>query len=152
MCLIRLIRLSKQNRSRLWYTIAILVVIGIGLASRSFPALFPRFMGKYPGDAFWALMIFLVGGFVFPGISTVRLAMCALVICCMDECSQLYHAPWIDIIRSAKLGHLVLGSGFLWGDFVAYTIGVGVGALGEIVTRSIITARTKSTSRTNKEI
>ena len=66
----------KQNRSRFGYAIVILVVIGIGLASRTFPVLFPRFMGKYPGDAFWALMIFLVGGVVFPGISTARLKPC----------------------------------------------------------------------------
>ena len=142
-----LIRLTKQNRNRLWYAIAILVVIGVGLASRSFPVLFPRFMGKYPGDGFWALMIFLVWGAVFPGISTARLAVYALITCGLDECSQLYHAPWIDLIRSTTLGHLVLGSGFIWGDFVAYAIGVGAGALGEIAMRSVMAARTKSTSR-----
>ncbi|MBF8276231.1 MAG: hypothetical protein HW390_1304 [Candidatus Brocadiaceae bacterium] len=143
--------LTKQNRSRLWYAIALLVVIGVGLASRSFPVLFPRFMGKYPGDGFWALMIFLVWGIVFPGISTARLAVYALVTCCLDECSQLYHATGIDIIRSTTLGHLVLGSGFIWSDFVAYAIGVGVGALGEIAMRSVTAARTKLTSRKGKE-
>lgn len=142
-----LIRLTKQNRSQLWYAIAILVVIGVGLASRSFPVLFPRFMGKYPGDGFWALMVFLAWGIVFPRISTARLAVYALFTCCLDECSQLYHAPWIDIVRSTTLGHLILGSGFIWGDFVAYAIGVGAGALGEIAMRSVMAARTKSTSR-----
>ena len=142
-----LIHLTKQNRSRLWYALAILVVIGVGLASRSFPALFPQFLGKYPGDGFWALMVFLVWGIIFPRISTARLTLYAVATCCLDECSQLYHAPWIDVIRSTTLGHLVLGNSFLWGDFIAYAIGVGVGALGEIVARSVMAARTKSASR-----
>lgn len=137
----------EKNRSPLWYAIAILVVIGVGLSSRHLPALFPRFLGKYPGDGFWALMVFLVWGFIFPRISTARLALYAMVTCCLDECSQLYQAPWIDVIRSTTLGRLVLGNSFLWGDFIAYAIGVGAGALGEITARSIITARTKSASR-----
>ena len=76
--------------------------------------------------------------------------MYALITCCLDECSQLYHAPWIDLIRSTTLGHLVLGSGFIWGDFVAYAIGVGAGALGEIAMRSVMAARTKSTPGSSK--
>lgn len=101
-------------------------------------------MGKYPGDAFWALMVFLGWGVVFPGVSTARLAAVALATCGLVELSQLYRAPWIDSIRGTTLGHLVLGSGFTWGDFVAYGIGVGVGALGESVMRSAIAAHSSS--------
>ena len=137
---------AKPDRSRLWYAITTLVVIGLGLASRSFPGLFPQFVGKYPGDAFWALMIFFAWGVNFPSISTARLAGYALATCYFVECSQLYHAPWLDNIRSTTLGHLVLGSGFMWGDLVAYAIGVCVGVLVERATRSAIAARTGSAS------
>ena len=135
---------TGANRSRFRYAVAALVVVGAGLASRNFPALFPEFMGKYPGDAFWALMVFLGWCVVFPGISTARLAAYALATCGLVELSQLYHAPWIDSIRSTTLGHLVLGSGFMWGDFVAYGIGVGVGVLGDCVMRSAIAADSTS--------
>ncbi len=47
--------------------------------------------------------------------------------------SQLYHAEWIDSIRATTLGGLVLGYGFLWSDLVAYTIGVGIGFLFELI-------------------
>jgi len=127
---------TKRNRNRLGYAIATLVVIGFGLSSRKFPGLLPSFLGKYPGDALWALMVFSALGAVFPTISTMLLTVYSLAICYLDECSQLYRAPWIDSIRSTMLGHLVLGSGFMWADFVAYTIGVCFGVLGESATRS----------------
>lgn len=38
-------------------------------------------------------------------------ADCARV-CFLIECSQLYHAPWIDDIRAVPLGGLILGYGF----------------------------------------
>ena len=48
----------------------------------------------------------------------------ALVFSYLIEISQLYHAPWIDAIRSTALGGLVLGFGFLWSDILCYTVGV----------------------------
>ncbi len=101
-------------------------------------------MGKYPGDAFWALTVFVGCGVIFPGITTARLAAYALAACYVVEFSQLYHAPWIDGIRSATLGHL--GNGFMWGDLVAYAIGICVGVLVESAMRSAIAARTESAS------
>jgi hypothetical protein len=134
----------KHNRNRLWYAVAILVVIVVGLSSRHYPWLFPEFMGKYPGDALWALMVFLGWGVIFPGISTRRLAVYALATSYVDEFSQLYHAPWIDSIRSTFLGHIILGSRFMWFDFAAYAIGIFIGVLGESALRSRIAGRTTS--------
>ena len=91
------------------------------------PALFPAFLGKYPGDALWALMVFCGLGFINPGASTLRLAVYALLISYVDEFTQLYQAPWINEIRSSYVGHLVLGSTFSWYDMAAYTVGVAFG-------------------------
>jgi hypothetical protein len=115
-------------RTRLRFGIAALGVIVAGLASRRYPWLFPGVLGKYPGDALWALMVFCIWGFALPACSTGRLALCALLTCYADEFSQLYQAPGINAIRSTVVGHLVLGSTFSWFDMVAYTVGVGVGA------------------------
>jgi hypothetical protein len=85
--------------------------------------------GKYPGDALWALMVFLGCAFFKPRASTLGLAAVALAIACLDEFSQLYQAPWINAIRSTTMGHLVLGSTFSWLDMAAYAVGVSIGAL-----------------------
>ncbi|COT06807.1 Protein of uncharacterised function (DUF2809) [Streptococcus pneumoniae] len=80
-------------------------------------------------------MIFTGFGFLFPKTETKKLAFISLMFCYGIEASQLYHAEWIDSIRATTLGGLVLGYVFLWSDVVAYTIGVGVGILCEVIFR-----------------
>lgn len=119
----------NYKRSRLWLGIALLGVIALGLASRKFPFLFPAWLGKYPGDALWALMVFVAIAIIQPRLPSLRLACLALAASYLVEFSQLYQAPWINAIRQTTPGHLVLGSTFGWLDLCAYTVGVTLGLL-----------------------
>jgi len=49
------------------------------------------------------------------------------------EFSQLYHAPWLDHLRSSLPGRLILGSTFNAPDLVAYVVGIVFGAAVERV-------------------
>lgn len=119
---------TELKRSRFWIAVGLVAVIALGLASRRFPALFPAFLGKYPGDSLWTLMVFLGWAFCMPQASTKRIAILACATSCIVEFSQLYQAAWLNSIRSTTLGHLVLGSTFSWLDISAYAVGVFVGA------------------------
>ncbi|MES2659241.1 MAG: DUF2809 domain-containing protein [Verrucomicrobiota bacterium] len=109
-----------------------MLVMAAGLLWRSRFLPLPPFLGKYGGDALWALLVFFGFGFLFKRISTLRLSLVSLGFAWVIEFSQLYHAPWIDAIRAMRIGHLVLGSTFNWPDLPAYAIGVAVGALLEL--------------------
>ena len=119
-------------RRRLPLGLAILSVIAVGLASRAIPSLFPASLGKYPGDALWAAMVFFGIAFVRPGMAPPGLAALALLVSYAVEVSQLYQAAWITTVRSYRLGHLVLGSGFDRMDLVAYAVGVLVAFVFDI--------------------
>jgi hypothetical protein len=107
------------------------VIIVFAFATRSGSALIPTFIAKYGGDTLWALMVFLVIRFLAHRLNPFRSAIIALVIAYLGEISQLYHAPWIDAIRSYRLGGVILGFGFLWSDLVCYTVGIFSGAIVE---------------------
>lgn len=111
-------------RRRLWLLVCLVAVIALGLASRNFPSLFPAIFGKYPGDALWAMMVFVGLAFIKPRASTTGLAVLAFAISCAVELSQIYQAPWLNEIRGTTIGHLALGSTFSWFDIVAYAVGV----------------------------
>jgi Protein of unknown function (DUF2809) len=123
------------HRHKFWYAIAIFSVIIIGLGSRRYPQL-----GKYPGDALWTIVVFLLLGFALPRVSTLKVTAIALFISYTVEFAQLYRAPWLVAIRSTTIGHLILGSDFGWGDLAAYT----VGALIALVVETLITIKSKS--------
>jgi glycopeptide antibiotics resistance protein len=119
------------TRYRLIYAVLLVIVIGLGLGSRRYSHILPDFIATYAGDTLWALMVFLLIGFIFPAFSTIKVAIIALIFSFSIELSQLYHAPWIDQLRQYRLMALIIGHGFVWTDWLCYTVGVGIGVIGE---------------------
>lgn len=111
------------------------ITIILGLSTRYFRTYLPHWINLYLGDILWALMIFFLFGVIFKMIETKWVAGLALLFSFGIEISQLYHSPWIDILRSTTLGGLVLGYGFLWSDLVSYSIGI---CIGVFIERNII--------------
>jgi len=125
----------RPSRSRLAYGIALVLVIAAGLGSRMFGNSLPALVATYAGDTLYATMVFVGLAIVAPRWSTARLAVTALACSCAIEVSQLYHAPWIDVIRNTLPGALVLGYGFLWSDLACYAAGVALAAGVETAAR-----------------
>lgn len=123
----------RRNRIA-YFTVTIFVMI-LGLVSRRVSGL-PSFIESYSGDTLWALMMFLMFAFIFNKKSTSSIAVYAILFSYAIELSQLYHAPWIDSIRSTTIGALVLGFGFLWSDIICYTVGIAIAVvLDKVVNR-----------------
>ena len=48
-----------MKRNRIIYATAVIAVMALGILSRQYPDRLPAVLGKYPGDALWAVMIYL---------------------------------------------------------------------------------------------
>jgi Protein of unknown function (DUF2809) len=121
------------QRNRASYALLAVLIIATGMLCRSewFPL--SSFLAKYAGDSLWALVVFLGFGFAFPRSSTTRIGLAAVCFAWSIEFSQLYHAPWIDEIRSTRPGQLILGNSFNSPDLIAYLIGITLGASAEYI-------------------
>ena len=120
---------AGPTRSRLRYLLLTLLVIALGLFSRSRALALPAAVAKVSGDALWSLMVFFGISFLWPRLKTRTIALAALLFSFAIEFSQLYHAPWIDHWRSFRLGALILGTTFNWPDFGSYTLGIALGVI-----------------------
>ena len=116
-------------RKRRIYFILIVIIIIIGLSTRIYPYLYPSFIATYSGDALWTATAYLTVCFICPSIKIRNAIFISLAFSYLIEISQLYQAPWINAIRANRFAALILGFGFLWSDFVCYTIGAGFAAL-----------------------
>lgn len=114
---------------RLVYLVCALAVMALGLAARRYRMDLPIFVAEYAGDTLWGLMVYLGVSVVAPGAQVTHRGGIAIAFASVVEVSQLYHAPWIDSLRSTTLGGLVLGFDFVWTDLVCYSVGVTLGAL-----------------------
>ncbi len=124
---------EAKPRPRLVYAVLALGIVGIGLLWRSSFVTLPHFFSKYGGSAWWSLLVFVGGGFLWPRAKTFTIALLAFAFSFSIECSQLYHASWIDHLRALRLGALILGSTFAWADLPAYAVGILIGATLESV-------------------
>jgi len=121
------------NRNRVKYFIYIIITIIVGLFSRT--SYIPDFILPYLGDTLYTLMFFFIFGFLFPKMSSLKVALISIFTCYAIELSQLCQAPWFNQIRSYRLGGLIFGFGFLWTDIISYTIG---GILGFAIEKGLI--------------
>ena len=119
-----------------------MIVMALGLASRRYGTSLPPFLSEYAGDTLWAFLVFLGISALRPDARLWYRGAMALGFAFLVELSQLYHAPWIDAIRSTKIGGLILGFGFLWTDLVCYAVGVGIGILLDWVLHYVSMRRT----------
>ncbi|MCY7919891.1 DUF2809 domain-containing protein [Bacillus vallismortis] len=115
-----------MKRKRWVYAALTIIIMTIGLGSRTFSSVLPDAVNPYLGDSLWAAMVFTGCAFLFQKMTTIMTGIISLSFCFFIEISQLYHADWIDQIRDTSLGGLVLGYGFLWSDIEAYTIGIAL--------------------------
>lgn len=109
-----------KSKKRFIYITVILVTIASGLFVRSKKAYFPDLINLYAGDALYAFMMYYVACALFLKKSIVFRGMVSLFICYSIELSQLYQADWLNAIRQTLPGKLILGSGFLYSDLVAF--------------------------------
>lgn len=115
-----------MNALRTFYAAFAVITIITGLLVRTLSGYLYPVINLYAGDALYAVMIYFIISFFRPSNKTVHKALIALVICYAIEFSQLYQAPWINAVRQTLPGRLVLGSGFLYSDLLAYAIGIMV--------------------------
>ncbi len=127
--------MAFPRRSRLVYACAVILVIGLGLFTRSRWMPRPSFVAEYGGDTLWALLVFWLVGFLFPAMSTGRAASVTGAFAAVIEFGQMVQAPWLDALRAMLFGRLVLGQGFLWSDLVCYAAGIAIGVVAELVLR-----------------
>jgi len=111
-------------QKRIVCSIVIVITIAVGLFVRLKKQWFPDIVNLYLGDVLYAFMMYYIVSFIAMYKAIKIKAIAALLICFAIELFQLYQAEWINVIRQTLPGRLILGSGFLWSDLLAYYIGI----------------------------
>ena len=112
-----------NESKRIFYLIAVILTIALGLSSRYFNTL-PHFIESHAGDTLWAMMVYFLFRFFFVNRSKYVALYLSVSFCFIVEFSQLYQANWINTIRDTLLGALILGKGFLGIDLLRYSVGI----------------------------
>ncbi len=74
-------------------------------------------------DVFWCLAVFLI----LPRNRPLVVASIVLAVTCVLEVLQLWHPPFLELVRRSFVGATFLGTSFDWVDFPHYVVGCGIG-------------------------
>jgi len=120
---------SRGQKIQIWGVFSLLIIVTIGFYSKFYSGPAANWVNNSLGgvfyEIFWCILIFLFFGSSKPWI----IATFVLIVTCLLEFLQLWHPPFLEIIRSNFIGRMVLGTSFTWSDFPYYFLGCGIGWL-----------------------
>jgi len=106
--------------------VSLLIVVPTGFYSKFYTGPGSNWANNSLGgvfyELFWCLLIFLFLSNSKPWI----IATLVLIITCFLEFLQLWHHPFLELIRSNFIGRIVVGTSFAWSDFLYYFLGCGI--------------------------
>jgi hypothetical protein len=121
---------DARPRRRAAVAAALLVVVALALLSRRYPL--PGVFAEHTGDALYATAAYFLFALCSPGARPSRLAAGAFAFAAAIECAQLLTWPWLEAIRSTRVGALLLGQGFQVADLVAYACGAIAASVADV--------------------
>lgn len=111
-----------MSARRLWMGITALAVIPIGLFIRFLPL---GLFADLAGGVLYAVLIYLLVGWLTPHWKSSSVALCAIGWCFVIEFLQLSAFPAF-LAAEFPPARLVFGTGFAALDLLAYALGVGL--------------------------
>lgn len=113
-----------MGKKRLTYFILVLLILILGISSRKINGT-PLLIG----DVLYAVLIYFGLRLLFIHLKTYKTFVLSLLFCFTIEILQLVQTDWLITIRKTRLGHYILGEGFLWLDLFCYVIGTFIAFL-----------------------
>jgi hypothetical protein len=123
---------NKEKRisgKRIGAVISLLIIVPTGFYGKFYSGPAAAWVNDSLGgtfyEIFWCLLIFLF----FVHAAPWRIAVSVLTVTCLLEVLQLWHPPFLEVIRSHFIGRTILGTFFVWSDFPYYFLGTWIGWL-----------------------
>ena len=119
--------MRRSLRDAFPVALSILIVVPVGFSSKFYRGPASEWVNNSLGGTFYVIFWCLVVFFFAPYWQPHRIAAGVLAATCTLEFLQLWHPPFLEMMRSHFLGRTILGSSFDWMDFPYYFLGAAVG-------------------------
>jgi hypothetical protein len=120
----------RNRKETLFTIISMLIVVAMGLFFKYYKGIasewFNNSFSTLFYEIFWCLFIFL---WVRQPKSVKKIPIWVFIGTCIIEFLQLWKPPLLQQIRATFVGRMILGTTFVWSDFIYYIFGSLLGWL-----------------------
>jgi len=107
--------------------LSVLVITPIGFLTKAYQGPLAHWVNDSLGGLLYVTFWCLIAAFINLQWSEKSIAVAVLLITSLLEFAQLWHPPFLTWLRSFYLGKVVLGTTFVWSDFIYYVLGAWLG-------------------------
>ena len=108
--------------------ISLLIVVAMGFLFKFYSGFAHQWFNNYGAalfyEIFWCLFVFLL---VRNRKAVMQIPLWVFGITCVLEFLQMWHPPILEQFRATFLGRLLIGTTFVWRDFLYYAVGCLLG-------------------------
>ncbi len=115
-----------RRKTLLW---SIAIILPAGFYSKFYRGPGAQWVNGSLDGALYEIFWCLVWGFLIPRAKPFRIALWVFLATCGLEFLQLWHPPFLEMLRSHFLGAAILGTTFDWIDLLYYFAGCAIGWL-----------------------
>lgn len=106
----------------------ILLFFLLGIGSKFYSGPMENWVHFNLGGVFYVTFWILVIALISPKrLNPLRITITVMVITCLLEILQLWHPPFLEVIRSTFIGQALIGQTFSFVDFFYYCVGALLG-------------------------
>ncbi|MCD4817731.1 MAG: DUF2809 domain-containing protein [Candidatus Cloacimonetes bacterium] len=110
-------------KKRLITLIFIFIIVPMGFYTKFYKGIYANWVNNslcgVLYEIFWILFFYLF----FPKLKCVYIVLIVFGATCILEFLQLWHPPFLQVLRANFIGVTILGNSFVWNDFPYYFIG-----------------------------
>ena len=107
--------------------VSLVILIPVGLATKHYTGPAADIIVNHSGGTFYVIFWCLFLKLILIRSKPVYICLFSLIITCMIELLQLWHPPFLEIIRSNYAGRILWGSSYSTADFPWYILGSIIG-------------------------
>jgi len=115
--------MTKTSKLRIAILISIFIITPLGFLSNLYKGPAHEWLNNSLGGAFYEIFWCLIVYLIFPKTDVIKIALIVYLSTCFLEILQLWHPPFLEIIRHNYIGRIVIGNRFNLFDFPYYVFG-----------------------------
>ena len=116
-------KITRYIQQKRWTLLSIGIIIPLGFYSKFYAGPAEVWVNNSLGGILYVIFWSLFASLFFARIRVWKIAAIILVVTCLLEFLQLWHPPFLEVIRSTFIGVTLIGNLFSWLDLVHYVIG-----------------------------